>query len=76
MRVHCRIRVEVHDAQLWRGTLDSFQMRRRVHPPQMLKARQRGIVIGKIRIQTLRNHVITDRGQALRAFRMIRAHVV
>jgi hypothetical protein len=74
--VHRRVRIEVHDAQLGRGALESFQMPGGMHAMQLLQGRQGGVVIDKIRIEPLRNQVIADRGEALRSFRMIGTHVV
>jgi len=74
--VHRRIRVQVDDTQLRRGTLQTLEMGCGMHAFELLEGRRRRFVIGKVRIQPLRNHVIADGVQALRSFRMIRPHVV
>ena len=76
MRVHRGVRVEMHDAVFRRGTLDAFQVRRRMHAQQLLERGERRVVIDEIRIEPLGDQVIVDGGQTLRAFRMMRAHVV
>jgi len=76
MRVHRGIRVEVHDALFRRGALDALQMGGRMHAHQLLEGRERCVVVDEVGIDPLGDQVIVDGGQALRALRMMRTHVM
>ena len=76
MRVHCSVRIEMNYTMFRRGALDAFQMRSRMHAQQLFKGCQWGIVINKVGIKPLRDEVIADSGQTLRAFRVMRTHVM
>jgi len=76
MRIHGGIRIEMDDAMLGRSTLDALEVRCRMDAQQLFEGCQRGIVINKIGIDPLRNQVIIDGRQTLRAFRVMRPHVV
>ena len=47
-----------------------------MHPQQLLEGRQRCVVVNKISINALSDHVVIDGSKALRAFRVMRAHVM
>ncbi len=74
--VHGRVRIEMNDAQLRRGALQALEMRRSMHALELLEARLRRVVIGKVRIQSLSDQVIADGIQALRGLGVVGTHVV
>ena len=76
MRIHRGIRVQMYDAGFGRSSLDAFEVRSRVDSQQLLKGRQRCVVINEIGIDPLRYEVIVDGRQTLRTFRVVRAHIM
>jgi len=66
----------VHHPHFRRSPLDALQMGGRMDPEQLLEGRQRCVVINEIGVDALRNQVIVDSRETLRAFRVMRTHVV
>ena len=66
----------MHNPVSGRNSLQAFEMLDRMNTHQLSERRQRRVVKLKEMIKPLCNQVITDRTQALRAFRMETAHVM
>ena len=76
VRIHRGIGIEVHHAQFRRGTLDALEVGGRMHTQQLFERSQRRIVIHEVGVDTLGDQVIVDSGETLRAFRVMRTHVM
>ena len=66
----------MHNPMLRRKTLQVLQMRYRMHAHQLGECCPWRLMESKEMIQPLGNHVITNRRQTLRTFRVISAHVM
>ena len=76
MRIHRSVGIEMDDPHFRRGALDAFEMRGRMDAQQLFEGGQRRVVVHEIGVDALGDQVIVDGGQTLRAFRVMRPHVV
>ena len=76
MRTHCGIRIDVANA-VFRNVGDHrLDMLHGVRPGNLLKLGDRGVVKAQVHVDPCRDQTIIDCRQAVRAFRMMVAHVV
>ena len=64
------------NTQLGGCTLDALKVRSRMDAQQLFEGRRRRVVVNEIGIDSLGNQVIVDGSQTLRAFRMMRTHIM
>jgi hypothetical protein len=76
VRIHRRVRIEVHAARLWRSLTDRLHVFDRMNARELLVGGQRGVVAREERPDTRSDQLILDRGQALGPLGMLGAHVV
>ena len=76
VRVHRRVRVEMHGARLGRSLADRPHVLDRMHARELLVGGERRLVALQMLNNSRGDQLVFDRGEALRALRMVRAHVV
>jgi hypothetical protein len=73
---HRRIRIEMHDAMCRTAVMHMIYVVARMNTQQLLHLRQRCVVELEVEVESGSNQAIADRAEPVRAFRMMRAHVV
>jgi hypothetical protein len=76
VRVHRRIRIQVHGAFLGRRVADGAYVVDRMHARELLVARQRRVVAHQVLADARGDELVFDCGEALGTLRMVGAHVV
>ena len=76
VRVHCRVRVQVHQAPARDAGLERIEVVLGMHPQQLLAGGRRGLALHQVADQARSNELVFDRMQPVRALGMMLPHVV
>ena len=76
MRIHCRVRVQVHQAAGWDAGLERIEVVLGMHPQQLLAGGGRRLALHQVADQAGSDQLVFDGMQPVRALGMMLPHVV